>query len=160
MRRVVHFLTDHNKICQLIMESNRALFSQIMAAFVITNLPINVYLVSQLVHVAGSQRNVNTFEQRYLFYVLISVQSAFFLVAFWPLVAVPERLHEGPRKALLRVQAHLNMNPSDALFYQPKLSLLKLKVDDLVLRLGQGSKVAITIGPAKEVTKETITEVQ
>lgn len=142
--KVSHFLSEHNAVCRLVIAGNRTLWGPVMAAFVLTNLPLNIYALSQIV-LSGTK----TMFELLSLDVILSIQLLAFVVTMCPLSYTCKRLH-APQSMLVALQAHLIGSQS---------ILLKCKLDALKILLSFGPKVAITIGPAREVTDETMSEV-
>src|SRR5699024_9301375 len=46
---LVHFLREHNKCVYLAIRGNQDLFGTVMFVFLVTNIPINVFLVRRIV---------------------------------------------------------------------------------------------------------------
>ena len=125
---------------------NRALWGPVMAAFVVSNLPLNIYVLSLIVLSVVT----TTFEAVSLRIVLL-IQLVAFAVTMGPLSVTSEQAHR-IQDSLVALQPYL-MGGNRWLG-------LKLKLDCLKVRLSTGHpKVAITIGPAREVTVETLFEV-
>ncbi|KAH9393887.1 hypothetical protein TYRP_021419 [Tyrophagus putrescentiae] len=146
------FLADHNFLSRLLMNSNRQLLSRVMAAFALTNLPVNLYILSQLV-LPGTfdALDKNAWITRAVYYVLLVVQTVMIAVAIGPLLLLPKRMHAPQRSLLVPLQYYLRGRST-------RISRLKLKLDDLKLGLSFGPKVAVTIGAAREATDETAVE--
>lgn len=145
MKMVINFLVEHNTICYLIMSGNSPLWGPVMAAFVLTNLPVNVYVLSQLVLSTGD----NSFIELLVLITILTVQIAAFYINMRPMSNMCKELH-ALQSTIVSLQQHLMSG---------QWNLLKLKLDDLKERLSCGPKVAVTIGSAREVTGETIIEV-
>ncbi len=141
--KVISFLTEHNTTAAYIMLGNRQLWGPVMAAFLLTNLPINVYVLNVIIFSGRSMM-----ELAVLFIVLV-IQLIAFAVSMWPLAYTSRALHE-PQHKLVALQPYL---------IGPRWARLKLKLDDLKCRLSCGPRIAVTIGPAKDVTSTTIVEV-
>ncbi len=83
--------------------------------------------------------------------LVLTVQMVAFQVTLGPLSNVCRAMH-APQRELVALQPHLTGS---------KWILLKLKLDDLKVRLSTGRpKVAVSIGTARELTSETVLEVR
>ncbi|KAH9402949.1 hypothetical protein TYRP_015713, partial [Tyrophagus putrescentiae] len=126
-KNFTNFFVGHNQCCHIIVTGTKEIFSKILLAFLLTNIPINIYIFKGFVF--------NNEELLIPFYI-----------ALYPLAKSSSQLHE-PRKMLIALQYCLTN------FFA------KLKTDDLINRLGNGPKYAISIGPFKEVTNQAILEI-
>ncbi|KAH9402600.1 hypothetical protein TYRP_016131 [Tyrophagus putrescentiae] len=143
MVKVAHFLAEHNILSGQIIRSNRELWGRVMAAFVITNLPLNIYALGQIL-LSG-----RPLVELVVLVLVISIQAVAFQVTMGPLAKVCETMH-APQQELAALQPYITGS---------RWILLKLKVDDLKLRLSCGRpKVAVSIGAARELTSETVLE--
>lgn len=142
--KVVHFLNEHNAVCRLLEASNRALWSPVMASFVMTNIPLNIYALSQIV-----LSETKNFVELLVLALVLVIQLIAFIVTMMPLSYTCKRMHE-PQFMIVALQAHLMGSRN---------ILIKCKLDALKMLLSCGPKMAVTIGPAREVTEETMTEV-
>lgn len=145
MNVVEDFLVEHNTICHLVMSGNSSLWGKVLAAFVFTMLPINVYILTQIVLFNSGYTLVELF----VLITLLTLQMSAFYINMRPMSNVCKELH-APQSTIVALQQHL---------MEKQWVLLKLKLDDLKIRLSCGPKIAITIGAAREVTVETMIEV-
>ena len=116
-----------------------------MASFVLNHLPINIYVLTQIVLSAGS---IDSAELLVLIIVL-TVQLTAFSLIMGPMSTMCVRLH-APQDTIVALQQHLMGR--DCI-------LLKCKLDDLKERLSSGPKITVTIGRTRQVTFETMMEV-
>lgn len=145
MKVIFDGITEHNQICTYVMTGNRALWGPVMGAFVISNLPISCYVLSQIILPTGDNSTVEVI----VLNMVLVIQLLAFYVIMRPMSKMCKRLHS-IQNTIVSLQQHL---------MSEKFILLKCKLDDLKVRLRCGPKVAITIGVAREVTEETLVEV-
>ena len=141
--KVYAFLAEHNTTSAVIMLGNRQLWGRVMATFLLTNVPCNVHALSVIIF---SNRKLK--ELTVLLIVLV-IQSIAFAISVLPLAYTSRTLHE-PQNRLVALQPYL---------IGPRWTRLKLKLDDLKCRLSCGPKVAVTIGPTKDLVSTTLVEV-
>ncbi len=139
-KNFTNFFVGHNQCCHIIVTGTKEIFSKILLAFLLTNIPINIYIFKGFVF------NNEELLIRIIMLFLFIFQYIAFYIALYPLAKSSSQLHE-PRKMLIALQYCLTN------FFA------KLKTDDLINRLGNGPKYAISIGPFKEVTNQAILEV-
>ncbi|KAH9399328.1 hypothetical protein TYRP_018242 [Tyrophagus putrescentiae] len=128
-----------------IMVGNRALWGPSMAAFVCTTPPLNIYALSLIVVTDASA--MTAFEIVSL-NITLPLQLVAFVVTMGLLSVTSKKVHS-VQESIVALQPCLMGN---------RWLGLKLKLDCLKERLSTGPKVAITIGPAREVTAETLFE--
>lgn len=145
MNGVMKFITEHNTIWHLVTYGNQVLWGKVMASFVLNHLPINIYVLTQIVLSAGS---IDSAELLVLIIVL-TVQLTAFSLIMGPMSTMCVRLH-APQDTIVALQQHLMGR--DCI-------LLKCKLDDLKERLSSGPKITVTIGRTRQVTFETMMEV-
>lgn len=144
LSKISNFLIEHNALSNLVMLGNRQLWGRVMASFLLTNIPINVYGLSIIIL---SSRNLT---EQFVLLILLLIQLFAFVVSMWPLSYTSARLH-APQNKLVALQPYLTGY---------RWILLKLKLDDLKCRLSCGRpRVAVTIGPARDVTNDVLLEV-
>ncbi len=143
---VQHFLVQHNYSCALVLSGNRLLWGSMLAAVLLTNLPMNIYVQSRLVLFSSKA----VFVEQLLNILILFIHSVGFYQCLLPLVYTAKKLH-APQKAVATLQYHLRGK---------RFTLLKLKLDDLRGRLGDGPKVAFTLAPGKQITDQVILEVK
>lgn len=136
-----YFLAEHTLICTNLLRNNREISGNMVFAFLLTNIPVNIYLCIRLFKV--HMQPVETF----VFGAFMSIQILFTMVV---LLAIAHR-HRSIHciyKWLPRLQ-----------FYIRGGNLLhKLKYDSLLQRLTTGPKYGVTIGPLYTVTRKVIFE--
>lgn len=140
--KLSNFLVEHLKLSNLLIRMNKELISPILLVFLFTNIPINIFVVRQLL-----------FKRNTLFEYfatgltcLIQMSSSFCIII--PLCASTKYLH-APSKCIPALQFAM---PSSLLWH-------KMKYDSLFGRLNWGPKIAATIGPIREVTYSITLEV-
>ncbi|KAH9405349.1 hypothetical protein TYRP_001197 [Tyrophagus putrescentiae] len=138
------FLHDHNLICSLVLTGSRDLFGDILFVFLLTNMPINIWLIRRLFVL-----NQTTIDHL-LLWTVISCQSAALAIVFWPL-AYCQKVFHSPKKWINLFQLKSKGSV--------RWLRLKLKYDDLFHRLSTGPKMAISIGPIDAITFGTALEV-
>ncbi len=145
MKKIMKFITEHNTIWHLVTFGDRALWGKVMASFVIAHIPINIYVLSQIVLFA---ERISSAELLVLI-VVLTVQLTAFCTIMGPMSTMCVRLHS-PQNTIVSLQQHLMGR---------HCIRLKCKLDDLKVRLSCGPKITVTIGSTREVTFETLLEV-
>ncbi len=140
--KVASFLSEHNAVSRLVMEGNRTLWGTVMAVFLLTNVPLNCYVLSQIV-LSGTKTMIEVLS----LYAILLIQLSAFAVTMWPLSYTCKQIHAS-QSTIVSIQPHLNS----------RWIVIKCKLDALKERLNCGPKVAVTIGPARSVTMETLSE--
>lgn len=136
-------LSEHNLVCYLVMRGGKELFSSVLLCFLLTHLPTNVYLIQRNVFAAPP------FETMLILWLIIFFQAMAAFVVFSPLAWVTKVYHS-PKQFIPKLQ--VLMNGKWWLLY-------KLKYDDLLNRLLQGPRMAVTIGSMQAVTYSSALEV-
>ena len=129
---------EHNRVTYLVISGSRELFGYILYSYLLTNLPINVYLL---------RRNVfeqQELEEQLLIWLVILLQLLASMIVFGPLAWCAEVYHS-PEKFIPILQPMLR-GPRGWLIY-------KMKYEDLYHRLiDDGPKLAVSIGPVRAIT--------
>lgn len=147
--RVSNFVSEHNALCHLVQSGSRQLFSQATAAFILIQLPMNIYALSQLMLPTTSARQRSLVELIAL-QLIITLQLTCFVAFLCPAAFIYHRLGVAPRRMLVSLQTRM---------VGSSFTRLKLKLDDLQCRLSCGRpKMSFTVGPLREITSETIVE--
>lgn len=142
-KKLTYFLVEQNKIVVDIMRSNREVWSRVLFAFFLTNIPGNIYICTRL-----AIDSLARLEKSILWFALMAQVMAAVMVLF-PLASYLKTIHDSA-KCLVSVQYHIG---SDMLWY-------KLKIDDLFKRLTSGPKYGVTIGPMHPFSYRAIAEVK
>ena len=131
-------LSVHNRVTYLVISGSHELFAFVLYAFLLTNIPVNVYLI---------QRNI--FEQQKLMdqmvlWTVVFIQLIVFIIVFGPLAWCAEVYHS-PAKFIPILQPMLR-GSSGWLWH-------KMKYEDLYHRLiDDGPKLAVCVGSVREIT--------
>ena len=133
----------NHQICYLVVAGSDELFGAVLFTFLITNVPINIYCIRNLVFLRLDPIIVATF------YFMITVQFVALVTVFGP-PAWCCAVYHAPKKWIFQLQIRLS---------GPPWCLLKLKYDDLLNRMLYGSKIAIYMGPNSPITYMSALEV-
>lgn len=145
------FLLDHNTLTRLTVLLNRRLWGNVLAAFVLTNLPVYAYAQGRLLILFTDYSDSIVWVERNLLLATFFLQTVAFQTALWPLMYFSQRMH-APQRTIVSLQQHLTGRA---------LLRAKLKLDDLKCRLSCGQpKITFTIVPSKEITHESLIEVK
>ena len=131
-------LTEHNKICNLVLRGGDEVFNRVMLLYFGTQVPINIYFLRQIIFL-----NFPILE-RTVIWCIILFQLASGLIVIGPLAWCNQIYHK-PIKWIPKLQVVIGQGPKGGLWY-------KMKYDDLYNRLIQGPKIALKIGPIKSIT--------
>lgn len=129
-------IRKHNKICYLVVRGSEDLFGSVMFVFLLTNVPINVYIFWRIIF------QKRTLIDMFVYWIVILLQVGAAITVFSPL-AYSCGVYHSPKKFLLVIQKHLQGK---------QWVQRKLKIDDLYFRLIQGPKLAVSIGFLRAVT--------
>lgn len=140
--KVSLFFLNFNKICDIFV--SKRIFPNVLLTFLVTNIPIHIYIIKGFVFDRDDPFI------RFAMTLIFAMQNVAFYISLNPLAYVCKRLH-APLKVLVPLQHCLNGQ---------EIILDKLKVDDLIKRLGVGPKNAVSIGPLNEVTRKALIEVK
>src|SRR5699024_2066514 len=132
-------------VTSYLVDGGEKLFGALMFAFVLTNLPINIYLLRKIMFTPTGMLPYI----RLLYYLLFLVHTAIFALLMLPISWASTRLHE-PKRWLSKAQL---VNTHSKLLWH------RLKVDDLFGRLVSGPKISIYMGPSNPITFKTTLEV-
>ncbi len=136
-------LKQHHLVCYLSLAGNHQVFGRITLWFLITNMPLNIHCIAQLV------LTKNGIYETIIFSLIIFYQLMSSVVVFQPSAWCSVQLHQ-PSKMMPRMIGQMSGR---------KWMLYKLKVDDLFFRLTWGSRVAAQIGPISQMTYQATLEV-
>ncbi|KAJ6219640.1 hypothetical protein RDWZM_005452 [Blomia tropicalis] len=138
-------LIEHNLVTYIVISSSRELFGYINYVFLLTNVPINVYILRR-----------NLFEpqkvlDQIILWTIALVQMLSFLIVFIP-PSWCTKVYHSPAKFIPTLLPMLR-GSSCWIKY-------KMKYEDLYHRLiDNGPKLALTIGPVRAITYMTSLEV-
>ncbi|KAJ6224148.1 hypothetical protein RDWZM_002693, partial [Blomia tropicalis] len=131
-------LCEHNRVTYLVISGSRELFSYILYAFLLTNIPVNVYLISR--SAIEQQKLIDQF----ILWGIVFVQLVVLIIVFGPL-AWCAKVYHAPAKFIPILQPMLRSS-SGWLWY-------KIKYEDLYHRLiDNGPKLAVSIGTVRAIT--------
>lgn len=136
-------LEDHNKVCYLVVAGSNELFGAVLFSFLVTNVPINIFCIRQLVFFKTN------FTEKYLISFTMAMQF-FALAAVMGPPAWCSVLYHSIARQIPKLQVLMNGRP---------WLLLKLKYDDFLNRMLYGCKIAIFMGPAGPITYSSALEV-
>lgn len=137
-------LHDYVEITSLALIGSRDLFGIILYNFVITNIPVNIYILRR-----------NLFEdpepvERFMLWVIMYLQILSAFIVFG-LLSYGSAVYHKPAKFIPVLQ--LMMKRSRCWLWY------KIKFDDLHFRLLNGPKIGVAVGPVHTVTYRTSLEV-
>ena len=142
---IANHLREHNGITYIVIACNRELFGYINYIFLLTNIPINVYIL---------RRNLfkqQILQDQILLWSLSFIQFLLFLIVFIPPSWCYKVFHS-PAKFIPILQPMLRGSSSWIRY--------KMKCEDLYHRLtDNGPKLALTVGPVRAITYMTSFEV-
>lgn len=137
------YLEQHNRVCYLCVTGSRTLFGSVLLAFLYTNIPVNVNVISQ--NILGNRSMTDLL----LFWIVALFQVTCFVGVFAPL-AWAHSVYHSPARFIPGLQLRLK---------DRRWIWLKVKYDDLYNRLLVGPKMGVSIGPLKVVTYMAFVEV-
>lgn len=144
--KVASFIAEHNVHSYLVFSVNRQLYRKMMTAFILLQLPMNVYTLSQLFLHTGRRPAI---ELLFLL-TIIAIQLICFVLNLCPQALIFTSMNVHPQKIVVPLQARICGG---------RVVRLKFKLDDLTCRLSCGRpRVAFTVGFGKEITTVAIME--
>ena len=144
-RIIVNQLVEHNRVTYLVIAGSRELFGYVLYAYLLTNIPINVYLIRRNFY------KQQDFIDKLMLSLIIFFQMLISLLIYLPL-AYGNNVYHSPAKYIPFLQTMLR-DRKGWLWY-------KMKYEDLYHRLvDNGPKLAISIGPVRAITYMTFCEV-
>lgn len=137
-------LREHSLVTYYAISGSEALNGPVLYAFLCTNVPINVYLISRTV-LGEQQAWVNLA----VYWLIVLLQLAALVAVFAPLAWTSSVFH-APKGFIPKLQIMTRGR-----YWLPT----KLKYDDLYGRLVRGPKMAISVGSVTAITYFTTMEV-
>ena len=143
---IANQLIEHNRVTYLAIASSRELFGYINYAFLLTNIPINVFILRRNLY------EPQKFLDQFLLWDICLTQMLTFLIVFLPPSSCTKVFHS-PGRFIPILQPMLQNSSSGWIKY-------KMKYENLYHRLiDNGPKLALTIGPVRAITYMTSLEV-
>ncbi|KAJ6219639.1 hypothetical protein RDWZM_005451 [Blomia tropicalis] len=137
-RIIVNQLVEHNRVTYLVISGSRELFGYVLYAYLLTNIPINVYIIRRNLY------ETQEFKDQLLLYVIAFLQLLAAIIVFIPL-AWCAKIYHSPAMFIPILQPMLR-NQHGWLLY-------KMKYEDLYNRLiDRGPKLAVSIGTLRAIT--------
>ena len=138
-------LYEHNQVTYLVISGGRQMFGYILYSFILTNIQINVYMISRIIF------EEHEIIDKIMSWIMVFFQLLICIIAFGPL-AYGAKVGHSPAKFIPTLQPMFHGRPSWLWF--------KMKYEDLYHRLvDDGPKIAISIGPLSPITYRNSFEV-
>lgn len=138
------FLVDHNRVCYFMSARNLQLFGSVMFVFILTNLPINIYLISRVLLARNHPL------EWLLLATIFTAQVTAATVVMAPMAANCKVMHS-PTKIIPKLQLLLRGRA---------WRIYKFKFMDLYVRLSCGPKFGVSVGDLNAITYMQICEVR
>ena len=143
---IANQLSEHNRVTYIVINSSHELFGYINYAFLLTNIPINVFILRRNLY------EPQLLQDQILLWALTLFQLITFLIVFIP-PSWCTKVYHSPAKFIPILQPML----CDSIYWIK----YKMKYEDLYHRLiDKGPKLGLTIGPVRAITYMTSFEVK
>ena len=119
-------LYEHNRVCYLVIAGSDQLFGTIMASFLLTHIPANIYVLGKNLFATQQLKDM------LYFWLIAFAQVIVWLISISPLVW-SNKVYHSPKNFIPKLQIMIMKNPN--------LRLFKFKYDDLYNRLIQGPQI-------------------
>lgn len=145
-KSIEFFIAEHRRMSLLVLKNDYFLWSNILAAFLVSNAPINVYLVTFIFY-----KSTQIDSSLAIMSIVLLAQLAAIILGLYPTTIVSRRFHA---TSCILPQVQIQQDGSGF-----RVTSLKLKTLSFYEFLNSSRKITLSVGPFGQLTRRNMFEV-